>query len=94
MSNYLTAFTYTRNNVIALLQVYTGTLADGNYGETMANWFYDLPTTNLRRNSYIYPSSTGGNLRIFNLLDVFGKTRFRASPATYLYSCMFLSLYL
>ncbi|KJA25590.1 glycosyltransferase family 24 protein [Hypholoma sublateritium FD-334 SS-4] len=73
---------------IAFLQekVYTGALADGNYGETMANWFYDLPTTNLRRNSYIYPSSTGGNLRIFNLPDVFGKTRFRASPATYLYS--------
>lgn len=53
----------------------------------MANWFYDLPTTNLRRNSYIYPSSTGSNMRIFNLPDVFGKTRFRVDPATYLYPC-------
>jgi UDP-glucose:glycoprotein glucosyltransferase len=57
----------------------------------MSNYFYDLPTTNLRRNSYIYPSSTGGNLRILNLPELFGKTHFRISPATYLYPSMFAS---
>ncbi|KAF9478976.1 hypothetical protein BDN70DRAFT_807681 [Pholiota conissans] len=66
--------------------IYEGTLSDANHGESMSNWFYDLPTTNLRRNSYIYPSNTAANLRIFNLPELFGKTRFRASPATYLYS--------
>jgi UDP-glucose:glycoprotein glucosyltransferase len=40
----------------------------------MATYFYDRPSTNQRRNRYIYPPSNE-NLRIFNLVDLFTSTR-------------------
>ncbi|KAJ3505081.1 hypothetical protein NLJ89_g7601 [Agrocybe chaxingu] len=64
-------------------KVYEGSLSDENKPESMSNYFYDLPTTNKRRNRYIYPSP--GGLRIVNLPEVFAKSSFRASPPTYLY---------
>ncbi|KDR79892.1 hypothetical protein GALMADRAFT_242006 [Galerina marginata CBS 339.88] len=72
---------------MAFLQekVYEGSLTDADLAETMGNYFYDLPTTSKRRNSYIYPSTGSKNVHILNLPDVFAKTRFRVSASTYLY---------
>ncbi|KAF5311086.1 hypothetical protein D9619_007791 [Psilocybe cf. subviscida] len=69
-------------------QVYSGQLTDNDRGETMSNYFYDLPTTSKRRNQYIYPSGSAA-LRVFNLHDLFTQTLFLASPASYLYPTEF-----
>jgi UDP-glucose:glycoprotein glucosyltransferase len=51
----------------------------------MSTYFYDQPTTSRRRNSYLYPNTTPGSLRIFNIYEVFGRTGFRVSPSTFVY---------
>jgi hypothetical protein len=40
----------------------------------MATYFYDQPSTNQRRNKYIYPPATE-SLRIFNVVDMFAPMR-------------------
>ncbi|KAG6839745.1 hypothetical protein C0991_012004, partial [Blastosporella zonata] len=63
-------------------RIYSGKLTD-EHNETLATYFYDQPTTVLRRNQYIYPAD--GLLRVFNLPDLFGRTGFRAAPSAFLY---------
>lgn len=54
----------------------------------MSTYFYDQPTTNLRRNRYLYPTTTPGSLRIVNVLDLFSRTGLHVSPSTYIYPRM------
>lgn len=67
------------------IKVYEGSLSDATKGESMSNYFYDLPTSSKRRNRYIFPSNAAGSLRIVNLPELFGRARFRVSPPTYIY---------
>ncbi|GLB42376.1 putative UDP-glucose:Glycoprotein Glucosyltransferase [Lyophyllum shimeji] len=77
-------------------QVYEGKLTDAQ-NEVMATFFYDQPTTALRRNQYIYPAATPGSPRILNLPEVFSRTNFKVAPSSFVYpsesSIMPLSLY-
>ncbi|KAF8069177.1 glycosyltransferase family 24 protein [Lyophyllum atratum] len=65
-------------------QVYEGKITDA-HNETMATFFYDQPSTGLRRNQYIYPATTPGSLRIFNLPDLFSRTGFHVAPSAFVY---------
>ncbi|KAG5641244.1 hypothetical protein DXG03_005668 [Asterophora parasitica] len=65
-------------------QVYEGKLSD-EHNEIMSTYFYDQPSTGLRRNPYVYPAKTPGSLRIFNLPDLFSRTGFLVEPSSYLY---------
>ncbi|KAJ7136717.1 glycosyltransferase family 24 protein [Mycena epipterygia] len=62
--------------------IYGGKLSDEST-EGISTYFYDLPTSSLRRNRYIFPAS--GDLRVVNVLDLFGRTGFRVTPSTFIY---------
>ncbi|RDB27081.1 UDP-glucose:glycoprotein glucosyltransferase [Hypsizygus marmoreus] len=65
-------------------QVYEGKIKEED-NEAMSTYFYNLPTTSLRRNRYIYPESTPGSLRIFNLPQLFSRTGYRVSSTGFIY---------
>lgn len=48
--------------------MYSGKLA-GDIAEGISTYFYDLPTTNVRRNQHIYPGTGPGGLKFFNAPD-------------------------
>lgn len=75
-------------------RVYDGTLTDDNKPEEFENYAYDLPTTSQRRNKHIFPSSSPGSLRIFNVPDLFQKTNFRTTVGEYFYPGLLHSSYL
>jgi UDP-glucose:glycoprotein glucosyltransferase len=52
------------------VQLYTGELPEES-PETLSTYFYDLPTTSIRRNRHIFPS--GSALRIVNLPELFSR---------------------
>ncbi|KAJ6562664.1 glycosyltransferase family 24 protein [Mycena capillaripes] len=62
--------------------VYGGKLSDETTGG-ISTYFYDLPTSSVRRNRYIFPAS--GDLRIFNVPDLFRRAGFRVTPSTFIY---------
>ncbi|KAG6918623.1 hypothetical protein DXG01_013034 [Tephrocybe rancida] len=68
-------------------KIYSGKITDEQEGlnDTLATYFYDQPTTSLRRNRYIYPTGAPGSLRVFNLVDLFARTGFRVAPSAFLY---------
>ncbi|KAI5117547.1 hypothetical protein M0805_004373 [Coniferiporia weirii] len=75
-------------------RIYLAELGDADMG-TIETYFYDRPEAYLRRNRYIFPSSTKpglgsasgpGDLRVVNLPEVFEKTRFAPTSGAYLYS--------
>jgi UDP-glucose:glycoprotein glucosyltransferase len=47
----------------------------------ISTYFYDLPTTDSRRNRYIHLPTVG----IFNLPDLFSRTSFHVSATSFLY---------
>ncbi|KAJ7785207.1 UDP-glucose:glycoprotein glucosyltransferase-domain-containing protein [Mycena maculata] len=61
--------------------VYGGKISDETTG--ISTYFYDLPTSSLRRNPYIFPPS--GELKIVSVPELFARTGFRAAPATFVY---------
>ncbi|KAG6833463.1 hypothetical protein H0H87_006830 [Tephrocybe sp. NHM501043] len=65
-------------------KIYSGKITD-EHNETLATYFYDQPTTSLRRNRYIFSSDAPGSLRIFNLPDLFARTGFRVAPSAFHY---------
>ncbi|KAG6876468.1 hypothetical protein C0992_012845 [Termitomyces sp. T32_za158] len=65
-------------------QVYSGKLTEA-HNDTLGTYFYDQPTTGMRRNRYIYPTDAPESLKVFNLPELFSRTRFRVSPATFVY---------
>jgi len=71
--------------VLAIIsKVYEGVVSDETRGESMTNYFYDLPTTSKRRNRYIFPPNSPGSLKIANLPDLFSRKQFnRLSPYVY-----------
>jgi hypothetical protein len=81
--SFLNGF-FSRSKFTRVPQMQEGVLTDDNT-QSMSNYFYDLPTTNLRRNQHIYPSSTAGSLRLYNLPDVFARTGFSSASSTFLY---------
>ncbi|KAL5522625.1 hypothetical protein ACEPAG_8642 [Sanghuangporus baumii] len=93
--NFLKQLQVEMNSQIQFLQekIYLAELGDAN-SETIDTYFYDLPSTNLRRNRYIFPSSSpksriGGqtsNLRIVNVPELFNRTGFAPRAGAYLYS--------
>ncbi|KAL5480943.1 KRE5 [Sanghuangporus weigelae] len=93
--NFLKQLQVEMNSQIQFLQekIYLAELSDANLA-TIDTYFYDLPSTNLRRNRYIFPSSLpksriGGqtsNLRIVNVPEMFKKTGFAPRAGAYLYS--------
>lgn len=48
--------------------MYSGELAE-DIAEGISTYFYDLPTTSLRRNQHIYPKTGPGGLKFFNAPD-------------------------
>ncbi|KAG6824858.1 hypothetical protein H0H93_001453, partial [Arthromyces matolae] len=64
--------------------VYTGKLTD-THNDTLGTYFYDQPTTSIRRNQYIFPKDTPGSLRVYNLPTLFSRIGFQAAPATFVY---------
>ncbi|KAF9495097.1 glycosyltransferase family 24 protein [Pleurotus eryngii] len=54
-------------------RLYTGELKE-DAAETISTYFYDLPSTNERRNRHIYPSSDANSLRIYSLPEVLADT--------------------
>ncbi|PPQ69221.1 hypothetical protein CVT24_000018 [Panaeolus cyanescens] len=67
-------------------KVYEMELTDENAGETMSNYFYDLPTTSKRRNKYIFPTgSTAAVNRIANIPEIFNQLKMESSSWTYVY---------
>ncbi|KAJ7909648.1 glycosyltransferase family 24 protein [Mycena leptocephala] len=62
--------------------LYGGKLSD-EMTEQISTYFYDLPTSSLRRNQYIFPPS--GEPRIFNVPELFRRTGFRVTPASFIY---------
>ncbi|KAJ6586424.1 glycosyltransferase family 24 protein [Mycena vulgaris] len=62
--------------------LYGGKISDETTG-SIATYFYDLPTSSLRRNRYIFPAS--GDLRVVDVPDLFRRTGFRVTPSTFVY---------
>jgi UDP-glucose:glycoprotein glucosyltransferase len=54
------------------IQLYTGKLSAETAGN-ISNYFYDLPTTAMRRNRHIYPSSSVSALRIVSLQQLYSR---------------------
>jgi len=50
----------------------------------LSTYFYDLPSTNLRRNGYTYPARTA-DLRVVNLQDLFSRADLKVSAGSYVY---------
>jgi hypothetical protein len=57
-------------------QIYEGKIKDDQSG-AMSTYFYDQPSTNQRRNRYIYPTAAG-SLKIVNIVEMFARTGFEA----------------
>ena len=60
-------------------QIYEGKIKD-EQAESLSTYFYDQPTTDKKRNRYIYPTATGG-LKIVNMVELFARTGFEAFVA-------------
>jgi UDP-glucose:glycoprotein glucosyltransferase len=65
-----------------ILQLYSGKISDETTAG-IATYFYDLPTSSLRRNQYIFPAS--GALQVVDLPDLFRRSGFRVAPSTFVY---------
>ena len=61
--------------------MYDGILSDEDNGKDMTNYFYDLPTTNKRRNAYIYPSQLPGSLKIVNFPELLARVNVKLSSS-------------
>ena len=70
--------------VTRLQQTYTGKLTDDD-ASRLGTYFYDLPSTHLRRSRYIFPAT--GQLHISNLPELFGETGFLPENDSYIYPC-------
>ncbi|KAJ7222294.1 UDP-glucose:glycoprotein glucosyltransferase-domain-containing protein [Mycena pura] len=62
--------------------IYSGKITDETKG-SITTYFYDLPTTSLRRNRYIFPASA--DVRIVDVPGLFRRTGFRVTPSTFVY---------
>ena len=62
--------------------------------EDIANFFYDLPEANKRRNRHIYPSGKTGDLKIVNLPELLEKSGFSHSKGSFVYPGQSSSLFL
>ncbi|KAJ7513036.1 glycosyltransferase family 24 protein [Mycena galericulata] len=62
--------------------LYSGKITDEMSG-SIGTYFYDLPTSSLRRNPYIFPKS--GDVRVVDMPALFGHTGFRVAPGTFVY---------
>ena len=78
-----------------MVKIYLAEIGDAN-AETIDTYFYDLPTTSLRRNRYIFPSSTQAgpgvtstDLRVVNVPELFKITGFGPGTGAYLYPGMY-----
>ncbi|KAI1789267.1 glycosyltransferase family 24 protein [Ganoderma leucocontextum] len=67
------------------LKVYKGELTDEEHADSMATYFYDLPTTAKRRNMYIHRSAKAGDLRIFSLPDLIEANGLKSTHGTFVY---------
>jgi UDP-glucose:glycoprotein glucosyltransferase len=59
-----------------MCQIYEGRIKDAQT-ESLSTYFYDQPTTDKRRNRYIYPT-VAGSLKIVNMVELFARTGFEA----------------
>lgn len=65
--------------------VYGGKITDETTGN-ISTYFYDLPTSSLRRNPYISPAS--GDVQIVSIPELLKRTGFRITPSTFVYPRM------
>ncbi|KAJ6626996.1 glycosyltransferase family 24 protein [Mycena sp. CBHHK59/15] len=61
--------------------LYGGKISDET--GSIGTYFYDLPTSSLRRNRYIFPAS--GSLRVVSLPELFARSGYRTTPSTFIY---------
>ncbi|CAK5263114.1 unnamed protein product [Mycena citricolor] len=62
-------------------ELYNGKITEET-AQHISTYFYDQPTTSLRRNKYIFPETA---VRIFNLPDTFRRTGFKDLPGSFVY---------
>ncbi|KAF7297231.1 hypothetical protein MIND_00956200 [Mycena indigotica] len=62
-------------------QIYSGKITDET-SSGISTYFYDQPTTSLRRNRYIFPAS--GEMRVVNVAELFKQTRFYIMPSSFI----------
>ncbi len=67
------------------MRVYKGELTDEEHADSMATYFYDLPTTAKRRNKYVHASAKAGDLRIFSLPDLIEANGLKSTPGAFVY---------
>ncbi|KAF8587209.1 glycosyltransferase family 24 protein [Ramaria rubella] len=63
-------------------QIYGGKLTDDM--DTSMH-FYDLPTTAVKRNRYIYPTTQAGSLKVVNMLEAFARTQLQPGLFDFVY---------
>ncbi|KAJ3001154.1 hypothetical protein NUW54_g6613 [Trametes sanguinea] len=66
------------------MKVYKGELTDEDAG-SISTYFYDLPTTAKRRNTYIHPTQKAGSLRIFALPELIEKNGLNSTAGAFIY---------
>ncbi|OSD04995.1 glycosyltransferase family 24 protein [Trametes coccinea BRFM310] len=66
------------------MKVYKGELTDDDAG-SISTYFYDLPTTAKRRNTYIHPTKKAGSLRIFALPELIEKNGLNSTAGAFIY---------
>ncbi|KAI8974783.1 glycosyltransferase family 24 protein [Trametes punicea] len=66
------------------MKVYKGELTDEDAG-IVSTYFYDLPTTAKRRNTYIHPTQKAESLRIFPLPDLIEKNGLNSTAGAFVY---------
>ncbi|KAI0628063.1 glycosyltransferase family 24 protein [Trametes polyzona] len=65
-------------------KIYKGEFKDED-GEKLSTYFYDLPTTSKRRNTYIHPSQKSGSLRIFSLPELIERNGLNSTAGAFVY---------
>ncbi|CDO68442.1 Glycosyltransferase Family 24 protein [Trametes cinnabarina] len=66
------------------MKVYKGELTDED-APKISTYFYDLPTTAKRRNTYIHPTQKAGSLRIFSLPELIKKNGLNSTAGAFIY---------
>lgn len=51
----------------------------------MSTYFYDLPTTAKRRNTYIHPAQKAGSLRIYSLPELIERNGLNSTAGAFVY---------
>ncbi|KAI0823499.1 glycosyltransferase family 24 protein [Trametes gibbosa] len=66
------------------IKIHQGELREEDAG-LLSTYFYDLPTTAKRRNTYIHPTQKAGSLRIYSLPELIERNGLNSTPGAFVY---------